>query len=545
MDDDKLRICRDRLIRVFRYLEALNQHRNPVTRHVREQLWSLWLEELPEHPCIQLGEKPGFDDGEAVEGDATGDEFLLKVRRPELKNPPAPPDAIKDWLEPGWEDPDRDVTVRESITVELKGQVHVRWFKDDPERQRVFNNWKAARDEWARAEGPARKVMKLFVSLYELYGRMQKEAELIEFVLGDGILSWRRKEGGIYHPVLLQRLQLSFNPLIPEFTFSETDHDVELYSALFRALPDVDGRSLAISRDELSRGDIHPLGGEQTSAFLKRLVVRLSSQGKFIGEALPKPESSEPVIGRNPVIFLRKRTLGFTTALEGVLEDLPGREDIPGALQNIVGVEAPPVMDDNLTVDSSDFLLNEDENILLGKSANPEQIRIVRSLERNWGVLVQGPPGTGKTHTIANLLGHLLAQGKSVLVTSHTAKALRVLRQQVVSELQPLCVSVLESDSASRAELNDAVQGIVARLTRSDADHLEEEARKLTDQRKRILAELKETRQKLYHARADEYRDLVVAGRSFTPPQAARLVAEGRGRHDWIPAPVSPGAALP
>ncbi len=42
-------------------------------------------------------------------------------------------------------------------------------------------------------------------------------------------------------------------------------------------------------------------------------------------------------------------------------------------------------------------------------------------------MLVQGPPGTGKTHTIANLIGHLLAQGKSVLVTSEKPKALLVM----------------------------------------------------------------------------------------------------------------------
>jgi len=52
---------------------------------------------------------------------------------------------------------------------------------------------------------------------------------------------------------------------------------------------------------------------------------------------------------------------------------------------------------------------------------------------------VQGPPGTGKTHTIGNLVGHLLAQGKSVLVTSHTTKALRMVLINR-SELRP-CVS--------------------------------------------------------------------------------------------------------
>jgi len=36
--------------------KALNQHRNPAKRQIREQLWSLWLHDLPEHPAIKRGE---------------------------------------------------------------------------------------------------------------------------------------------------------------------------------------------------------------------------------------------------------------------------------------------------------------------------------------------------------------------------------------------------------------------------------------------------------------------------------------------------------
>jgi hypothetical protein len=63
--------------------------------------------------------------------------------------------------------------------------------------------------------------------------------------------------------------------------------------------------------------------------------------------------------------------------------------------------------------------------------ANPEQMRIMERLRENNGVVVQGPPGTGKTHTIANLMAALLAEGQRVLVTSQKAQALRVLRDKL------------------------------------------------------------------------------------------------------------------
>ena len=55
MDAEKLRVARDKLTRVFRYLEALNQHRNPAKRQIHEQPWSFRLRDLPEHSSIRRG----------------------------------------------------------------------------------------------------------------------------------------------------------------------------------------------------------------------------------------------------------------------------------------------------------------------------------------------------------------------------------------------------------------------------------------------------------------------------------------------------------
>jgi len=75
-----------------------------------------------------------------------------------------------------------------------------------------------------------------------------------------------------------------------------------------------------------------------------------------------------------------------------------------------------------------------DQDVLLTLPANNEQLKIIKYLNSYGAVLVQGPPGTGKTHTIANLIGHLLSQGSSVLVTSHTEKSLTVLKEKVYKE---------------------------------------------------------------------------------------------------------------
>ncbi len=215
-------------------------------------------------------------------------------------------------------------------------------FGIDPKRVAALDQWKMQRNQWANAEQPARAAMKIFEDFYELYGRMEREAERVEIVLGDGILSWRRPEGTVRHPILLQRLQLSFNPSVPEFTLTETEHPVELYSSLFQSMPDVDGRAIGRCRDELEEQGYSPLDDGPTSAFLQRLVVQLSPRGEFVESGAPEGETDDPRIGRQPVLFLRPRTLGFAAAIEAVLEDLRSRNDLPWSLLNIVGLEPPP-----------------------------------------------------------------------------------------------------------------------------------------------------------------------------------------------------------
>jgi very-short-patch-repair endonuclease len=548
MDAEKLRVARDKLTRVFRYLEALNQHRNPAKRGIHEQPWSLWLRDLPEHPSIQRGaakdsaSKTKNGNSQSAEDGAN---YVLKVQRPRLTRAPEPSEEIAAWLEDGWDDPSNALNFKQTLgESENKAEPTIVKFADDPARTARLEHWKLLRNEWVKAEKPARAAMKIFESLYALYGRIDREAERVDLVLGDGILSWRRADGGIYHPILLQRLQLQFDASVPEFTLSEADHPVELYSALFQSMNDVDGRAIGRCREELEQEGFHPLINGSTSGFLKRLVVQLSPRGEFLEGRAPDAEVNDPCIGRDPVLFLRSRTLGFAAAIEGILADLRTREDLPWSLLNIVG-EEPPIPEAGDPNPSTSGPVQADGKVLLSKPANPEQIRIAQQLEENGGVLVQGPPGTGKTHTIGNLVGHLLAQGKSVLVTSHTTKALRMVRNHIVPELRPLCVSVLESDLDSRKQLESAVGSIAERLSRADAGSLEMQAKKLESERVDLLKKLDEIRNQLTEARADEYRDIAIAGRSWAPADAARQVVQEKESHGWIPGPVAAVAPLP
>jgi very-short-patch-repair endonuclease/superfamily I DNA/RNA helicase len=542
---------RTKLIQIFRYLQALNHVRNPVQREIQDQPWVMWFNELPKYTTIRIGESAKASDNiEATdsiltnEDDDTEDSFILKVGRPKLTDPPEPPRELLPWLQTGWQQVDGKVIV--SSTLPINGSTtQTLNFRDNPVRVRLLNEWKARRDEWAENEQPVRKAFALFEKLYALQNQLDREGERLELMLGDGLLRWELSNGvSIHHPVLLYHLQLRFNPEIPEFRLNETGQPPEYYSALFQAIPDIAALGNARSREELEQGNYYPFEEEETNRFLKRLINRLSPNGIFVDGIDTHITQHAPSISRDPVIFLRTRTLGISTALESILEILPENSELPFALSSLTGIAG---VSNDYEVDHSfqrsiDSPNGEDELILLSKPANAEQLEIAQILEKKGAVLVQGPPGTGKTHTIANLIGHLLAQGKSVLVTSEKPKALRVLRDQVVAPLQPLCVSILEDDN--RKQLESTIDAISERLSHINAGRLEHETLTLSQQRVEIINQLKENRHKLVEARGSEYRPLILAGTSFSPAEAARYVAQHQSS-GWIPEPVVSGATLP
>lgn len=535
--DSQLGTARERLQRLFEFLREFDRLRHPVVREVSQLDFRLWLDELPEHPSIERG---------WLDPDA---DFVLRVTRPALTDCPEPPRVLSEWLEDGWQDPETEVRVleeRRQPAVVLGDPEPIERFNEDPERLSAFRSWLARRDEWADTERPARQAMTTFERLYRLFGVLERERERFELYAGDAILDWTTRSGLVHHPVVLQVMQLDFEPALPQFTVSIGDRPPELYTALLRAIDEIDGRVLGRVTEEFAAAEYGPFSGAEIHGFLQGLATRMHTRGQYVGLGTPRGQGDAPAIGRRGLLYLRQRTQGFAVALEAIAEDLPGREDLPNSLLSVVGVD-PHTPADSSEEDSASptpRLANEDPELLFTKPANEEQAQIARRLERYRAVMVQGPPGTGKTHTIANLIGHLLAQGKRVLVTSHTAKALERVREVIVPDLRPLAVSVAAGDAAGRAQLEQSVQAITNRLSSDNADQLRRAAAGLRDRRHGVIDELTRSRQALHDALASEYADIVVEGRGVRPSDAAREVARGVGSNDWIPGPVTGGPDL-
>jgi very-short-patch-repair endonuclease len=541
---------RNKVRQLYLFLKEANQLRFPPVRNLSQHPKAVRLADAPDHPCVSINRPPRR--GESTDA---MDDCLLRVRRPSLTSCPPPPFSVSNWLLPDWDDPTKAAYFAESRNAAgAEGAALTIRFGDDAQRVADFEAWAAQRDRWAAEEVAARQALRFFELFYEIHAAIERDGgEQLELVAADGRLRWRAVssiEGAvpIDHPILLKRVELRFDAVAAEFSIHETDRATELYSAMFADLQNGAVASLRNRTADLDDGGHHPWGEEDTESFLKAVVQTLSpTSGRLLKEWVPEEPSDAPKMWRDPMLILRRRVGGIANAVDAIIDDIDRRKVFAPALVQITGstVESTePVQPDAPTSEISAtgafpaLAPLQDDDVLLGKEANEEQIQIIKRLSHSGSVIVQGPPGTGKTHTIANLIGHQLAQGKSILVTAQTAKALRVLRDKVPEVLRPLCVAVLGSDQDARRQLETSIGSITERLTTETSGSLATRAAGLRERRKHLLGESKVLQQDLREALENEYREIVVDERRFTPSDAARFVKAHAAQDAWIPGPV-------
>ncbi|MFH1141423.1 MAG: AAA domain-containing protein, partial [Chloroflexota bacterium] len=209
-----------------------------------------------------------------------------------------------------------------------------------------------------------------------------------------------------------------------------------------------------------------------------------------------------------------------------------GTGSIPSGVAGLISLDAR-IADSEASVAASGSL---DKEIYFPLPSNDEQIRIAQSLRGQDGVVVQGPPGTGKSHTIANLVCHLLASDKRVLVTSHTARALEVLRDKFPAEISGLCVSLLGNDRTALKDMENSVRAISAQYANWDQNRNDEKIARLQKRLAELRSEESKTMVALRQIReAETYvYSLPFVNFSGTLQSLAARLRDEEPQHSWI-----------
>ncbi|MCI5138545.1 MAG: hypothetical protein D3922_09065, partial [Candidatus Electrothrix sp. AR1] len=237
-------------------------------------------------------------------------------------------------------------------------------------------------------------------------------------------------------------------------------------------------------------------------------------------------------------------------------------EEIPEEFLNLCEIlpeslpeSLPEEIKSGLKEPAEDQAQNQAEDtIFFPLPSNREQRRIIGKFKENKGVLIQGPPGTGKSHTIANLICHLLAQGKRILVTAQTTRALHVLHDLLPENIRPLCFNAAEQGKKEQADLEQKIRDIlVAEKIRQTAedDHIRElkkrlhekqEARQSTE--KKIL-DLRERETRQYTVGQAAGQTVGQGSYSGTAAQIAQQLRKEESAFAWFTDAVSLDTPLP
>ena len=535
---------KDKVISLYKFIEEFCKNKQNIITNDNKYSWKFDIKNIPmDEDNISVI----YNDSVEEETEDSELNYLLKVHKPEFQKCPEPDNFIKEWLVDGWNYFKNDVKRKDKIKRQLSkdlSDVQEESFEENELRVKKYNEWILKRDIWKEKQITIDITRNFFTNLYMQYVDLQKDSETMEIIVANGYLQ-DKNNSEIYHPILTKRLNFSFDANSNTIYLMNTNAKTELYSELFHVLEDINLDSLTNLNSELLLKDYHPMDRNDTKDYLKAFVRQLSSDSKFVEE-----DDDEDTINNrllmyfNPSLIVRKRLDGTIKAVEQIIKNIEETDFIPSHLIDIVsgGLLEPPEEKEDSIEEILAKAGGESVDILLCKEANREQLEIAKRIGMYNAVLVQGPPGTGKTHTIANLVGHFLANGQSILVTSYTKKALSVLKEKLPKNLQSLCVSVLDE---SNDDMENSIDGITDYMSRTTSFELKKEIDDIKEKRLKIIKELSETRKKIFNILNTEYKSIVFNGEEISPSEAARFVSNNKEKLAYINGNIKAYAPFP
>ncbi|MCB9882367.1 MAG: AAA family ATPase [Planctomycetes bacterium] len=543
-------------VRLAQYLRELAWSRGTEERNYSQYEDVYWFHHVPMlDGCRSAAHR--------VEGEAEDDRDVsvwLEVADPEIPQPPEPPEALVPWMDPEeFRTPRREpprLLARALLddpswipTSDGKPDKVLVRLEDRPGIEPLHSEYCDRWYRWAEELEDLLRARELYEKLYGIHRKLTREGELLELRVGFGLLDWAQP-GGV-HPAVCRHVvtasaDLTFDPRLGVIRIEcpETGTRVTLEKGMINPdrLPD---NVITDQAEQLIRG----IEADDAVWDTRRMFEVIRMWGRSLdprfqwNEGLVRQEGDPdvPTISWAPGLILRKRGLGSTIRIYDAL-----LEQLRCASEHEAG-EGPPgwrALFDNLgdslseterTCSGGEAWPDEGDDIYFPLPANAEQSDIAETIRTRRGVLVQGPPGTGKSHTIANLMCHLLASGQRVLVTAENPRALEVLRDKLPEDLKPLCISMLEAGGDAFNELRATVEGISSKRAlwneRAGAERIQELKRELGEARAvhaRIVEELRDLR-------ASETAERHISeGYRGRAQQIAKKVHEGRQAHGWL-----------
>ena len=515
---------RGNIIALYQYIAEVVKSIKTEKKDIHNEEWCYFLEELPKYSGVTLNYLDNKNN--------LANQKILQVEKLPFLEPLAIDKELLEWISGDWTDYKSPIKLlSEKITKENDASKVVNISKKEKE---ILEKLLKDRKLWVEEQKKIEVVRNLFDTLYNKYLVLDRDSDILELVVANGLVKVPNED--IYYPILLKKVNFSIDTEKNIISITDTsDNDFitqELYLNFLAEVENINLDKVFYLEDKIVENNIHPISKNDTiKDFFREFIHNLNSRAQFIEDLDKKNKESVITIEWKPILFIRKKDDGKVEAINNIIKDIENGGEIPEYLSELVGV----IGDEKRTIEQV-------PDILFTKETNNEQIEIIKSLYSHRAVVVQGPPGTGKTHTIANLLGHFLAEGKNVLITSQTKKALDVLKEKIPTDIQDLCISMLDDDSS---DLGNSVESISEKLGYLNLENLKNEYKEIENQRNELKEDIKNIKRKIFNIKYQESHPIIYNNESITLREAGEFLRKNQRELDRIPGIVSSGVPCP
>ena len=515
---------RGNIIALYQYIAEVVKSIKTEKKDIHNEEWCYFLEDLPKYSGVTLNYLDNKNN--------LANQKILQVEKLPFLEPLAIDKELLEWISGDWTDYKSPIKLlSEKIIKENDASKVVNISKKEKE---ILEKLLKDRKLWVEEQKKIEVVRNLFDTLYNKYLVLDRDSDILELVVANGLVKVPNED--IYYPILLKKVNFSIDTEKNIISITDaSDNDFitqELYLNFLAEVENINLDKVFYLEDKIVENNIHPISKNDTiKDFFREFIHNLNSRAQFIEDLDKKNKESVITIEWKPILFIRKKDDGKVEAINNIIKDIENGGEIPEYLSELVGV-----------IGDEKRAIEQVPDILFTKETNNEQIEIIKSLYSHRAVVVQGPPGTGKTHTIANLLGHFLAEGKNVLITSQTKKALDVLKEKIPTDIQDLCISMLDDDSS---DLGNSVESISEKLGYLNLENLKNEYKEIENQRNELKEDIKNIKRKIFNIKYQESHPIIYNNESITLKEAGEFLRKNQRELDRIPGIVSSGIPCP
>ena len=174
--------------RIFVYLREIQKLNEKIIRTVASYDKVIWLSEYFDKDGFRFHQDSPFHDG------------WFTIKKQIIEEPPDLPDSLIKFVDPS-------VDIHNPLTQPK----HIESLKENPELFLEWQKWFEKWGQWSVKNSEKFKTQQLYEKIFSIDQILRKQNDILELVVGHGVLSWSVENIQILHPLFVTKLSIDFD----------------------------------------------------------------------------------------------------------------------------------------------------------------------------------------------------------------------------------------------------------------------------------------------------------------------------------------------